>query len=82
MVVIPTDRNGMHTIEIGGLGMKGKEGPRMIMVDAVEVEVQTTVRYSVFINSLLLRWRCDVSSFFIFFRSWQKTSPVDITMGP
>jgi len=46
----------MHTIEIGGPGMKGKEG-RMIMVDAVEVEVRTTVRHFAFTSPLLPAWR-------------------------
>ena len=75
---ILTDQNGMRTIEIDGLGMKGKEG-RMIMVDAVEVEVQTTVRYSSFTSPFLSR-RCELIPSFL--RSWQKTSEVDIPVGP
>ena len=70
----------MHTIEIGGLGMKGKEG-RMIMVDAVEVEVQTTVRQFSFTNPLLSAWRRGVNSFSISSGAGRKrrrsTSPWD-----
>ena len=71
----------MRTIGKGGQGMKEKEGP-MIMVDAVEVEARTTVCNSVFTTPLILPWRRGVRSSVYFFRSRQKTSKVDISVGP
>ena len=71
----------MHTIEIGGPGMKEKEG-HMIMVDAVEVEVLRTVCHSAFTNPRLLPWRRGVGLSFRFSSSREKTSEVDISVGP
>ena len=71
----------MHTKEIDGPGMKEKEG-RMITVDAVEVEVQTTVRHFSFTGPFLSPWRHGMDLSSAFRRSWQKTSEVDISVGP
>ena len=71
----------MRTIEIGGLDMKEKEG-RMITVDAVEVGVRTTVCRSVSTSPRLLLWHGVAWTYFYFSRSRQKTSEVNISVGP
>ena len=60
MVVIHTGQNGMPTIEIGGPGMKGREG-HTITVDAVEAEAPTTVRRFAPTNPPPPPWRHDVN---------------------
>ena len=71
----------MHTIEIGGPGMKEKEG-HMNMVGAVGVGVQTTVcsfRFHSPTSFTVASWQWLI---FFSFRNWKKTSEVGISVGP
>ena len=51
----------------------------MITVGVVEVEVRMTVRHFSLTNPRFPAWRELISSFF---RDWQETSEVDISVGP